>query len=350
MAVTTTFSWSQGITLDMVGGASTFPAITTIGNIASGTAGFAAVGDFPIFFPPFNNSANTDLEIFNSSGVETASVYDIINDFASPSQAAIEQVDVVGLSNGNILVVGADNNSLHYAISNSAGVTVVANTNLPTIGSQGAVGPAVAAFSGGYVIASQEVYSGNDTDIYVRVYNNAGSLLATMTPTGSALFRDIDPDVAINNAGNIQLTWTRENVGPGTSEVWYEVFSQTGGIVVAAQQVVLSPGNHLRDSAILAATNGQVYIVYQDDGWGTGTNEISIDRYEPQLGIQFSHVNLTAAIPYDATHPQITELSNGMFAVSYTALNGDNDTYIQMVDASGHCLPIQWPYWWIITR
>ena len=303
LSVTTTHSLGFGSFADLPN-ATSQPDATSLAN-----GGFAVVG---------NHSGHVDLELFNGnlagSGATTAAGQD----------PAIDQ-----LTNGNLVVVSQDVDSILFQIFDGTGATVVASTDLDDTNSRA---PDVAAFSsGGFVVVSEDQFTGLDFDIDVSIFNNSGSFVTTFA-ADSSLAEDRFPSVAALDNGNFAVTWTRFSAGE--SEVWYAIYGPGGG--VAKVPTILDTSGALNRFAVVTSTQQGFAIVYVEDSWGTGASDITLSELDSAGNLlNSSNVsNPTFTTSFQDESPTVTRLSNNLLVVGYEQRTapGDSDNLVRIFE------------------
>jgi Ca2+-binding RTX toxin-like protein len=310
MPVTTSYSWVELELLD-IALVSSAPDVATVGGVLSGTSGFVASG---------NHSGHTDLDIFNSSGVVTGH-----QDINTGTNSA-----VAGLSNGNVVLVTQDADSILYEVMTSAGVTVVAAVD---IGDTNSTNADVAGLTGGgFVVVSQDNFGATDNNIDVRIYNNSGVQQLSFQVDASTA-NDQAPSIAALDNGNFAVAWTRV-ASTGSTEVWRAVYTAAGATVLAPS--LLDNFITINRDVSVTATNTGFAIAYEDSGSSTGGVDISLARLDfagTSLGTtNISNPAFNVDFLFEAD-PSVTRLSNGFLAVAYSDnTNAHTDTVVALVD------------------
>jgi Ca2+-binding RTX toxin-like protein len=306
MAVTKSYSLTFVQNLNLTQGPG--QSETDVVGLANG--GFAATS---------TRGAGTDLDVFNSALADAGGTTSV----SAGTKSALDQ-----LNNGNLVVVTLDGNSARYAIRTAAGGLVVADTDL----SDGAIHVDVAGLAqGNFVIASAS--GGNGMNLSLR--NNAGALITNITvPTGVVS----DPSIAALDDGGFAIAWT---VTLGGTGIWYTVYNGNGSVRKGITPV--DEVGAINQTASVAAMNGGFVVVFSEDGWGTGGNDITLKQYNA-TGTVGPVINLSnpslAFENLSDTDPYITRLDNGLMAIAYTrdAIGGpgNGNTIVKLYDpASG---------------
>ena len=314
MAVTVTYALHVGAVLDTN---NSQDDTQNVDVVSSGT-GFVTSVDHNLV------GVHSDTTIHGASGAETA---------GGGTSDGFTNASVAALSNGNIVTVGQDADSIVFQIRNGAtGAAVGAAVD---IGITDTTNADVAATSMGFVVVNQEFFGGTDYDIKLRIYNNAGTALSSGTIDSSGA-NDQKASVAVLDGGNIAVAWTR-TVGAET-EVWRAVYNSAGDVVLAAT-LFDTNGTINRDVSVVAMNGGGFGIVYEDNGWGTGTTDITLARMNSSgalIGITNVSNPTFVADGSNDQNASATRLSNGQLAISWdNNAFSETDTIVALVTADG---------------
>ncbi len=313
MAVTTTYSLNfvKNIHLDF--------AIFEVEATSLAGGGIAGMGGY------LGNNINGT--IFNAAGVKT----DVWSG-TDGSKGALDQ-----LSNGNIVIASQDADSVLFTVIDS--VTGDELVTTVDIGDTNTSNADVAALTGGgFLIVNQDLISGTDFNIEGFIRNNDGGFAGVFVVDATAA-QDRGASVAGLDNGNAAVAWTR-TVG-GDTQVWYAVYNASGG-VIKAPTLADGFGTVNRDVSVSAKADGFA-IVYEDNGWGTGTIDITLAQFSLGGGFQgFVNISNPSQVN-DASqdaNPYVARLSNNHLAVAFgNNLNASTDTFVRLIDpASGTVL------------
>ena len=306
LTVTTTYGIDLVQNIDLTQGPTTSqPDATSLAN-----GGIAVSG---------THLGHTDVDIFSGSLSDVGGASDLPG-----TNSAIDQ-----LSNGNLVVVSQDADSIRYSILNSTGGIVVASTD---IGDTNSSEPDVAALYGGFWIVNQDYFSGTDYDIDVNIYTNSGSLAGSFTIDSSGA-QDTRPRIAAVDNFRAAIAWTR-TVG-GETEVWMAVYDVFGQVVSAP--AVFDSGGIVNRNVDITSTADGFAIVYEDSGWGTGEHDITLARFNSSgatLGFtNISNPTFDTDFLFDRV-ATVTRLENNLLVVGWvnTGFGGDSDSIIALVD------------------
>jgi len=243
--------------------------------------------------------------------------------------------DVAQLSNGNLVVVSQDENSLRYEIRDTSGAIVLANVDINELGMSN---PAVTALSGGgFWVAGQDLISGTNSDIRIYRFDNDGVQQGSFVVDASVL-NDNGVALAGLENGNVAVAWTRTPAN-GISQMYHAIYTPNGALI---QSFLIDNVGTNRNVSIVAMANGAFAIAYEDNDW-TNTFDITLVTFDAAGGVtggyNVSNPNLVPDGSNDA-NPSLAFLSNGMLAVAYTNnAGGNNNTIVNLIDpASGAVL------------
>ncbi len=237
---------------------------------------------------------------------------------------------MAGLSNGNFVLASQDADSVQFELFSGTASSLTGSID---IGSFGASRADVAALTGGkFVIVDQKNFSATDNDIEVNIFSAAGAVQTSFVVTNS-LDDDRNATVIGLDNGNFAVAWNRM-VG-GASELWTAVYT-AAGVVVKAPALIDNNGSVNADPSIVAIAGGFV-VAYADNGWGTGTADITLAKFT-SAGVFAGYTNVSnPGLGNDATqdaNPAVARLSNGLLAVSWdnNFYAGDTDVAVALVD------------------
>ncbi len=311
MAVTTTYAWTSTGNLSLTtGGSAAAPEVISLTGRA-----FAVSGD--------HVGGHIDGDLFNSTGVNVGDWNN--GNVNNGTNSALAQ-----LSNGNIVQVGQDADSILYEIVNSStGATVLASTDIGDLGNSNA--DVTALPGGGFWVASEHFFNAGDQDIEINRYNGVGTFLSKIVVDGSFSTKDQAPSIAALTGGNVVVTYTR-TIGAAT-EVRYAIYNSAGGVVLAP--TILDAFGDIpavnRQISVCALANGGFAVAYEDNGWLTGTVDITVGTYT-STGVFVDQANIGSTS--DDANPYIAQLANGMLVVAFSRDLVDFDTYVKLLDSS----------------
>ncbi|MEZ5870974.1 MAG: calcium-binding protein [Nitratireductor sp.] len=297
MPVTTSVSLLRENDVNPAAGSSKLPDLAALTN-----GGFAMVRD---------DGFLSILEIFDSNGQKTVTVANLPGTNASVAQ----------LSNGNLVVVYQDTNSILFEVRDLSGNVVVASTDLgilnPFGGATGNLNPTVVAVSGGFQIGFEIDY-GSDTDTQMLFVSNAGAVGTVGAAQALSAFPDFnEKDVAsvVLTNGTVAYAWEATDVTSGNSRIFFQVQSADGTVAIADNVLVDLTGTINRNPAIVALSGGGYAIIYEDnefrDGGLTMVTYDAIGTFVAKFDISGNAAALS--------NPEATLLDNGMIAISVSA-------------------------------
>ncbi len=310
LTVTTTYAFDFVQNTDLTQGPSASQADAT--SLANG--GIAVSG---------THNAHTDVDIFNADLSDGGG-----RNVITGTNSAIDQ-----LANGNLAVVTQDADSILYTILNGSGGVVVSTTDIGDVNSSQ---PDVAALTGGkFVIVNQDFVGGTDFDIDVRIRSSVGAVFFTFA-IDSTSANDTNPAVTALDDGGFAVAWHR-TIG-GETEVWSAVY-ESNGIVRRAAAIADTAGSVNRNVDVSSKSGGFV-VVYEDNGWGTGTNDITLAEFTSAGVFQgFSNISNPSFINDGSNdaNPVVTRLFNNLLVVGFEDNSfGDTDNIVALFDAASN--------------
>ena len=238
------------------------------------------------------------------------------------------------LVNGNVVTALEAGGDVVYQITTATGATVLSDT---AIGENNTTAPDVAALTGGgFVIATTDNVGGSDNNIEIKRFDAAGASTGVFTVIGTA-HNDQGGVVTGLADGGFAVAWTR--TVSGQTEAWFAVY-EADGTVRKAPTLFDTTGATNANMSIVALGTGGFGLAYQDSGWN-GNLEITFARLNA-AGISQGFTQVTNYADAD-TQPSLAALSNGLIAVSYSTLVGDNDIYVQLLDPVSGALLLDAP-------
>ncbi|ADG93165.1 type 1 secretion target domain protein [Arcobacter nitrofigilis DSM 7299] len=209
------------------------------------------------------------------------------------------------------------------------------------------VSPQIAALSdGSYVVVFSGADDKGDTSIYVQKFNADGSKLlmpVKLEATGYIDGEDITPEITTLSDGGYVVTYTGYD-GVNNS-IYIQRFSSTGGKIgeqakIEVIDIAEEEGIEINPQ-ITGLSDGGYTVTYQGKDSVDGDYSIYVQKYDvfgekvgEQVKLEATGVENKADI-----NPQITSLSDGGYAVTFSAedaeTNGDYSIYVQKFDADG---------------
>lgn len=311
MAVTTTYAMSFVKYLPLELGTQGAPEVISLSN-----GGLAFAGE--------HNSGgwHVDAELFNAAGNHGNDWTSTANSF-NPSLAQLSNGNIVQFSEGG-------SGSVFFEIRNTSGGVVKSSADA---GLTSSYAPDVAATDDGFVVASEVFIAGSNYDIYLDRWTNNGAYQGFISVDSSSA-RDTGASIATLSNGNIAVTWTR-TLGNGDTVIRAAVYNDAGN-VVRSSFALDDVGAWNANVSVCALANGGFAVAYEDDGWTTGTIDITVGIYS-STGAYIDEANITA--PNDANdgsddaNPYITQLANGQLVVAYSDnFYDDTDTNVILLN------------------
>jgi hypothetical protein len=250
--------------------------------------------------------------IFDLAGNPVGSEFTVYENWlTNPTDPSVTQ-----LTGGNILVTWHQGGDIVGRVLSSAGVpgSVISITTGSIVDSDSDV---TSLADGGFVVSWTRDYTGGDLDVNAQVYNADGSVrvgvigvdVATATATSQSQV------VGLSN-GNFAVVYKLEPKAGGDDEVWFQVYNSMGGTVAAATLVDTS-GTIEDDPQVVALYGGAFAVAYVDNGWGTGSTEITLRIYNADGSPRTSYIGVNTVRTGDQINPTISMLSNGYIVVSW---------------------------------
>jgi len=293
------------------------------GTIAS-QGDVAAMSDGGFVFAG-THAGHTDLYLYDSTLAPAGNVNNTVG--TNP--------DIAQLADGNLVYGAQDADSVLFAIKSPAGLPVPDPIDL---GDTGTINAAVAGLTGGrIVIVREDTFGSTDHDVEIIIRNADGT---PVTAFSLSLSADLDehPSVAALDNGDFAVAWTRTVAG--NTQVWYAVYGP-GGTAVQGPTLHDNVGTINRNVQV-AATDGGFALVYEDNGWATGTVDITLARFHAN-GSLIENTNISnPTLANDASNdanPTVSRLSNGFLAVAYEYnYFADTDLHLRLVGTAGESL------------
>ncbi len=312
LAVTTTYELLTLVQdLDLTQGPSTSHANAT--SLANG--GIAVSG---------SHGLHTDLDIFN----------DDLSDAGGANNLDGTNASIGQLANGNLVIVSQDANSILYTIRNGFGAEVVASTDL---GDPNSSNPDVAALiDGTFVIVNQDLFGSTDSNIDVRVRSSTGSSILGFTIDTTNAF-DTNARVAGLDDGGFAVAWQR-TIGAST-EIWYAVYESTG--IIRKSAALADTVGTVNRHVDVSSKSGGFALVYEDNGWGTGTIDISLAEFN-SVGTRQSFANISSPLlsndGSDDANPTVSRLINDLLVVGFedNSFVSNTDSFVALFDPNSN--------------
>lgn len=228
------------------------------------------------------------------------------------------------LNNGNLVVASEQQGDIVFTVIDSAtGNEVAAARSLAVSNSSD---PDIAALSGGgFVIAHETLFSGDDRDIRISIRDNAGFVVNAVS-LDTSLASDRGASVAQLDGGAIVVAWTR-TVGSQT-EIFYGMRSATGALIKDAT-LVDTAGSINRNVSLVALDGGGFALAYEDNQYTTGKVDLTLATFNPD-GLLLQKFNVGDA--QKDSHPSLTRLPNGLLAMAYSTEFTDTDSFVALLD------------------
>ena len=159
----------------------------------------------------------------------------------------------------------------------------------------------------------------------------------TYTSSGGSYSQSVDTAVSPDMADNVFIAWEAYTTD-------YDIFLQkvdTAGSVVWANDIrvnTTATGDQNNPSVALDSSSN-IYVAWQDNR--SGTNRIYLQKYDTDGNVLWTAGDVAVSVDSSGIqrNPRIVVDSNGNVYVAWQDnRNGDNDIYLQFVDADGNRL------------
>ena len=264
-----------------------------------------------------DHSTHVHSQVFSSAGV--AGLYS--HAFTTYTNQ-LDSQSAARMTNGSLVTLSRDADSLGFTIFNSTGTALVkATTDTGDVGSSN--GKVAALLAGGFVIAYQDAFSATDADILARVYDNSGNLVTTI-PVDTSTANETSPAVCGLADGGFVIAY--ETASEVHFRIYNSDFSPRG-----SETTIPSTGSINQRPAITALADGGFAIAYESNEWSTTDTDITFARFNSN-GDLLKKTDVSLSADND-TLPSITALANGYVAIGSTNSEfGDTDPEITIVD------------------
>lgn len=335
MAVTTTY------TLDTIANdfqANGYASFSETRSEVTMTAG----GGFAVVYGSLSGTFNVPLVSFFAPGetaLSGALDYQVPYDDPAVDVDMIGSPEIITLANGHVAVIWdsatTNGGDIRGAILDPASGAVV-NADFEVSQFQTDTDPEALALTGGNWVVAMA----NSNNVYLQVMSSVGAQIgAQITINASAAGTERDPVLTPLTDGGFVVVWTLNDTSTVEDAVWASVRNADGSVRVAPFEIGFNgAGNDNEAPAVAALQNGNWAVVYKDSGWGG--DGLTLQIFDPagaNVGVStFIRVDTdSAAIERD---PDITVLSNGFIAVTWTHPFSatDDDIFVKIYDQTGN--------------
>src|SRR3954470_1713438 len=172
--------------------------------------------------------------------------------------------------------------------------------------------PAVAMdASGNFTVAWRQTLPGGDTNVVAQRFNSNGAALTGVIQVGAGTFRESDPDVATDPAGNFAVSYTRET-NNNNPDIFAKQYA-SNGVLLNVVNVATTAKAETR-SSIAMAPDGRFDVAYQLR-FSSSDDDILVNRYGP-TGVLFG-TNSVATSGEREQAPSISMDNFGNAVVAY---------------------------------
>jgi hypothetical protein len=138
--------------------------------------------------------------------------------------------------------------------------------------------PAVAMdANGNFTVAWRQTQPGGDTNVVAQRFNSNGVALTGVVQVGAGTFRETDPDVAMDPAGNFAVSYTR-NTNNNNPDIFAKQYA-SNGVLLNVVNVATTAKAETR-SSIAMAPDGRFDVAYQLQFSGSD-DDVLVNRYGP---------------------------------------------------------------------
>ncbi len=180
-------------------------------------------------------------------------------------------------TNNNVVIaweeddgLGSNDNEVWFTVLNSSGRIVVASTQVTTNGVD-SDDVNVAILPGGNFAIVWEETDGSDEQVWFTIRGSDGSIVKGNTKLTTSGEDSDDPGVAATPGGNIVIVWS-EPVSGEDDNVFYTILDSRGNVVKAIAEVTTSSLDD-DDCDVAIDQNGNIVITWED--WGGDTDKVS---------------------------------------------------------------------------
>jgi hypothetical protein len=186
--------------------------------------------------------------------------------------------------------------------------------------------PAVAMDAAGeFVVTWVQTQPGGDTNVVARRFDPNGNAVGGVIPVGVGTFREHDPDVAMDLAGDFVVSYTRDT-NNNNPDVFAKQYNHSGQLLNVVN-VAIRPW--AEDKSRVAMTqDGRFVVAYQETPFLPDLHEISLNAYSASGHLTTSITNVSghqignSKVHFDDTTPSIAVDNSGAMALAWER-NGD---------------------------
>ena len=176
----------------------------------------------------------------------------------------------------------------------------------------------------GFAVAYTRDYGAGDTDLLVQRYDADGDKIGGEIFVDNAVSLATDHASIVNLAfGGFVVAWEQSATAGGNHSVWFQLYDASGARVTAAGDGLNShhqidgSGSINQDIQVAALQDGGFVVAYADNGWGTGTTEITAQVFNADGSERGGPIQVNTGTAGNQIRPTLTVLSNGFFVVGW---------------------------------
>lgn len=262
---------------------------------------------------------------FDATGTAQTGEIRILPTWNGQGQWDNPQVEMVELDNGNIAAVWSgrtdpDNYNIHMSVFDTAGNTVLASSQVNTLGTGHQIDPAVAKLGNGnlaIVWGDNNAVGGQADNIYLQIMDASGNLVGSEIVANTYVHDYQEkPDVTALNGGGFVVVWTSYQDG-GTTGVFGQRFDANGTKLGSEFQINTETPHAQQEPSVTALADGGFFVVWDSHLQDGDEDGIYGQRFDANGNTVGSEIQLNTNTTGKQHQPAITELNNGDLMVSW---------------------------------
>ncbi|MGB0903299.1 MAG: beta strand repeat-containing protein, partial [Mangrovicoccus sp.] len=275
-------------------------------------------------------STNTQVNSYNNSTEQRADV------------AALSNGHVVVVWDGNLAPTDGSSYSVQAAIFDSAGVMQGSQFQVNSFTTNGQYSRAVAGLeNGGFVVIYQSNHSGNQYDLYVQRYDNAGvALNLDGSSSGGALAPTLINSYTAGNQhwqrvaalqdGGFVVVWNSEGQDSNGSGIFAQRFDQNGQPVGQEFRVNDRTSGNQTEPDVTGLENGGFVITWTDQSFyvengSYNYNGVVAQEYDAAGHRVDDNFIVNSEIRHYQERPTVTAMKGGGYMIAFTSQAGANN-------------------------
>lgn len=181
---------------------------------------------------------------------------------------------------------------------------------------------------GGFVISYDHQFSSTDLDTCATIFNADGSVRTSIFVNTATYYTNQSAVTGLAN-GNFVVSYAKETaVGSGSYQLAFQIYSASGA-VVRGETIADAIGTTNTPGEAISLKDGGFAVVYNDNGWSSGTDE------DITLGIWNADGSFRTWVQANAPlgtvgyqyYPTVTQLDNGYILVGWSNAANSNTEY-----------------------